>query len=221
MSDIILVAILGIVGTVVGTAVGAIVTGYLSYHNTRLQITARSAELKEQLQHQQREARRSLRAEDRKRYLVPLRETTSKWAAELTRMIDQTSSIGRAIKFSKEYPFLHKKDPIEPQMQTLEAIQGRMKDSKEILEHLHGQVYDEELSLRIDEVLSKELEVRNNSFPILHHELQMWLANPKKGIIKSLDDALQKNRKASLELRKELQEINKRIEELLLGDETT
>jgi hypothetical protein len=221
MSDVMLIAILGILGTLLGAAVGAAITGYISYRNTKLQISARAVELKEQLQHQQREARRSLRAEDRKRYLVPLRETTSKWVVELTRMIDQINDIGEAIKSSKEYPFLHKNASVESQGQTLEAIQGRMKDLKQKLEDKYGQVYDEELGLYIDTVLLKELEVSVNSFPILHHQIQMWLAKPEEAITKSLDNALEKNRKASLELRNELQQVNKRIEELLIGDEAT
>src|SRR4030067_3558218 len=105
--------VLGAVIGVAGAIVGAIITGVISYFNNRQQINARKAELKEQLEHQQREARRSLRAEDRKRYLVPLRETTSKWAAELTRMIEQTDSIGRVIKRPKVYGFLNKKDSVE------------------------------------------------------------------------------------------------------------
>jgi hypothetical protein len=221
MSDVIVVAILGITGTVIGTAVGAIVTGYLSYRNTKLQITARSTELKEQLQHQQREARRNLLSEDRKQYLVPLRETTSKWAAELTRLIDQTDSIGRDMKMSEQWPNIYKRSSIDLRIKALEETEDRMKDSKQKLEDLCGQVYDEKLSLCIDEVLFKEGEVHHNSFPILHREIHYWRVNPKEGILKSLDVALQKNRKASLELREELQKVNKRIEELLIGDETT
>jgi uncharacterized membrane protein len=215
-----LIAILGIAGTLVGAIAGAAITGFISYRNTNLQINARKTELKEQLEHQQREARRSLRAEDRKRYLVPLRETTSRWAAELTRMIEQTDNIGRAIERSEKYPFVFKRDSIEPQKKVLEEIQGRMSSLKQNVEALCGQVYNEELSLDIDMVLLKESEVRNNSFPVLHSEIEKQLASHKKGIIQSLGDSLQKNRKASLELREELQKVNKRIEELLIGDET-
>jgi hypothetical protein len=223
MSDVMLIAILGIIGTLLGAVAGAAITGYISYRNTKLQITARSAELKEQLEHHQREARRSLRAEDRKRYLVPLRETATKWVVELTRMIEQTDSIGRTIKRPKLYPFMGsgKKESVEPQKQTLEVIQRRMEASKKKLEDLLGQVNDEELILSIDEVLLKESDVRHNSFPILNYQIGMWLGTPKEDIAESLNNALRENRKASIELRRQLQKVNKRIEELLLGDETT
>jgi hypothetical protein len=217
VSDMVLGAVIGVVGAIVG----AIIIGVISYFNNRQQINARKAELKEQLEHQQHEARRSLRAEDRKQYLVPLRETTTKWVVELTRMIEQTNSIGRVIKRPKVYGFLGKKDSVEPQKQALEAIQGRMKKLEETLEDLHGQVHDEELSQYIDTLLLRKLQVHNNSFPILHSEILTWLkTEPGKSSTESLDDALQKNRRASLELRKQLRKVNKRIEDLLVDDET-
>ncbi|MCJ7514502.1 MAG: hypothetical protein MUO89_00815 [Dehalococcoidia bacterium] len=219
MSDVMLIAILGIAGTLLGAIAGAAITGFISYRNTNLQINARKAELKEQLEHQRSEARRRWLVEDRKQYLVPLRETVNKWVVELTRMIDQINNVGRVIKRPKVYPLLYKEDSVEPQRQTLEAIQGRMKDLKETLEGLYG-LYDEELSLYINTVLSMELDVSINSYPILNYQMQTWFTKSGKSATELLDDALQKNRKASLDLRKQLQQVNKRIEELLIGDET-
>jgi hypothetical protein len=122
---------------------------------------------------------------------------------------------------SKQYPNIFKRDSAEPGIKVLKEIEGGMKALKQNVEALCGQVYDEELSLDIDMVLLKESEVLHNSFPIMYDQLVTWRANPQEDITKPLDDALQKNKKASLELRQELQKITKRIEELLVGDETT
>lgn len=224
MPDIICVAIISIVGTLIAAGIGAFISGYSAYRNTKSQINARSAELKEQLEHQHREERRKWLVETRKEYLVPLRKTVGEWAADLTQLIDQIERLGMIRRRSKEYPFTRiSEQERESIKQTLESLQARMKTlegSKGKLEALRGQVNDEELNVDIDWILLEELEISNISFPILHFETQSWLRNPKEDIIKSLDDALQKIKTASADLRTKLQKVNRRIEELLVGDET-
>ena len=73
MSDILLGALIG-----VGAAVlGSIITGIISYKNSKLQISARHDELNQQLGYQEREARLDRLIEARKVLLPRLRNTIS------------------------------------------------------------------------------------------------------------------------------------------------
>lgn len=93
-----------------------------------------------------------------------------------------------------------------------------MKALKEELETLRGQASDAKLIALIDTVLFKETTVSIDSWPIVHSAFDRWLTDKEKDI-KSLDDALDNIRNASIELRENLQGVNRRIEELLAGDE--
>lgn len=105
VSDILLGAVISGLSLFIGSAIGA----FISYKTTKAQIETRLVELQQELGHREREARRGRLIEARKNYLVPLRETVSKWAVELTRMIDQVDSVGRLLKMHEQYAFLHPK----------------------------------------------------------------------------------------------------------------
>lgn len=93
MSDIIIGSIIALVGVLVGSAI----TGYISYRNTKLT-----------LRQQEKESRRNRLLEIRKCYLVPLRETVSKWVVELTRMIQRIESIACDLQRHGEVGQAHK-----------------------------------------------------------------------------------------------------------------
>ena len=212
MSDLLLGAIIGAGRALIGSIIGAMI----SYRTNKAQINARTIEQQQLLKHQELEARRSRLIETRKSYLIPLRETASKWVVELTRMIDQTDSLGKALKMHEQYPFLYPK-PESSQKQAIEEIEARMKALKEELEVLRGQVSDTKLNDAVDNVLFRELDVSVSSWPILHSTWDEWKSGKKD--VNSVDGALDEIRTTSVELRDHLQLVNKRVEELLSGNE--
>jgi len=213
VSDILLGAIISGLSLLFGYAIAS----YISYKTAKAQRETRLKELQQQLEHQKTEARRGRLVETRKTYLLPLRETVSKWVTELTRMIDQVDSLGRALRRTQEYPSSYLTD--NSQKQVIDKIKDRMNTLKEDLEVLRGQVSDNKLSDAIDEVLFKELDVSIDSSPILDSTWYGWRSGKKD--VKVVDDALNAIRIISVELRDHLQEVNKRIEELLIGEEAT
>lgn len=214
MSDFLLGAIISGVSILLGSAIGS----YISYKTAKNQSETRLAELQQQLEHQKTEARRNRLVETRKNYLNPLRETVGKWVTELTRLIDQVDSLGRALKRSEEYPFLHPK-PDDSQKKIIDETGARMNTLKKELEDLRGQVSDNKLGETIDNVLFKELEVSIDSWPILHSAWDKWAIEKKD--VQAIDNALNAISTTSAELRDYLQKVNKRIEELLVGEEAT
>lgn len=214
MSDVLLGAIISGISLLLGYAIGA----YISYKTAKNQSETRLAELQQQLEHQKTEARRNRLVEIRKNYLIPLIETVSKWVTELTRLTEQVDSLGRALKSSEEQPFLHPK-PDDSQKQIIDKTKARMNTLKEELEVLRGQVSDNKLGEAIDDVLFKELDVSIDSWPILHYNWEKWMIEKKD--IQAIDNALNAISTTSVELRGYLQKVNKRIEELLVGEEAT
>lgn len=212
MQDIIWAAIIGICGALIGSGV----TGYVSYRISKLQMEGRNAELEQQLKHQEREARRSRLIETRSNYLNSLREITSKWVIELTRMIDETEILAQRTRTSAQNPFL-RTSPDESNAKELQGIEVRLEELREQIEVMRGQVADRKLGDAIDEVLRKQVSVLWDRVSIAAHE---WV-RPTEGSkhIEKIEEALADIRTVSSALQDDLQLVNKRIEELLVGDE--
>ena len=212
MQDIIWAAIIGICGALIGSGV----TGYVSYRMSKLQMEGRNAELEQQLKHQEREARRSRLIETRRNYLNSLREITSKWVIELTRMIDETEILAQRTRTSAQYPFL-RTSPDESNAKELQGIDVRLEELRERLEVMRGQVADRKLGDAVDEVLRKQVSVLWDRVPIAAHE---WMQPTERSKhIEKIEEALADIRTVSSALQDDLQLVNKRIEELLVGDE--
>ncbi len=90
---------------------------------------------------------------------------------------------------------------------------------KEGLEVLRGQVSDTKLNDAIDNVLFQELDISVSNWPILCSTWDEWESGKKD--VNSMSSALEQIRDTSVELRWHLQLVNKRIEELLSGEEAT
>lgn len=213
MSEISWAAIIGASGALIGSGI----TGCISYFIARLQSGARNVELEQQLKHQEREARRSRLIETRSRYLIPLREIVSKWVIELNHFINEVEKLGVEIGNQKQYSYSSREDGKLRGQALLNEIGSKMEALRGELEIALGQVTDKKLSDVINELLFKEISVRLDSWPILSHEMNLWM---KRGTsIASINKALDDIRVASWQLQDHLQQVNKRIEELLIGDE--
>jgi hypothetical protein len=213
MSEITWAAIIGASGALIGSGIA----GLISYFISRLQTDARNNELERQLKHQEGESRRSRLIETRSRYLIPLREIVSKWVIELHHFINEVEKLGVEIGNQKQYSYSSREDGKLRGQALLNEIRSKMEALRGELEIALGQVTDKKLSDVINELLFKEISVRLDSWPILSHEMNLWM---KRGTsIASINKALDNIRVASWQLQDHLQQVNKRIEELLIGDE--
>jgi len=213
MSDVVLIAIITALSTLIASGIG----GYFIYIATRSQTRARNVELEQQLKHQEREARRSRLIETRRRYLIPLREVVSKWVIELHHFINEVEKLGVEIGNQKQYSYSSREGGKLRGQALLNEIRSKMEALRGELEIALGQVTDKKLSNVINELLFKEISVRLDSWPILSYEMNLWM---KRGTsIASINKALDDIKVASRKLQDHLQQVNKRIEELLIGDE--
>lgn len=211
MTDITWAAIIGVAGTLLGSLAG----GLISYCIAKKQSEIRLKELHKQIEHQERESRRDRLIEIRKPYLLPLRETVSKWVIELTHLVDQINVFGESLKSHEQYPFLYQKP--EPQEEKLKEIENKMKDLEEQIEFWQGQISDSELNDFIVGVLFQEAMISINSWPIIYSTLEERKSGKKD--VKLIEEALDKIKVTSFKLQSSLQRVSNRIEELLIGDE--
>lgn len=191
MSDIVLGALIGIGAT----ALGSIIIGILNYKNT-----------KAQLRHQEREAQRNRLIAARKDTLVPLRNKISEWVACSSRQAAMIVRLDKAIK---------NKDSVERQLEMTEyyASSKRMELISLELDIARGQISDNKLDNLIDNVREKQLEIDTARMPLL-----IFFNNPEAADANTIESAMSKDESLLKELRNQLFQVNKRIEELLRGE---
>ena len=221
MVDTIWVVIISVIGTLIGTVVG----GVISYFTAKRQSEARIKEVSEQIDFNERESRRDRLIENRKPYLIELRKSVVKWTVELTKFINKIDSYGTSVSSYKENPSLASKPDSQTFNQELEVISDKMNKQKEKVENLRGETPDIELGNYIDEVFFEEIVVHAYSRPVFFSEWDEWLNQyeenrPDDTSQASIHEALEKIRETSVSLRDSLQKVSKRIEDLLVGDES-
>ena len=216
------------VAGVLGTLLGSVGVGIVTYFTSKMQNKARLDELARQIKHQESESRRNRLIEERKPYLPKLKEAVSNWKTQLTQFIgkidgfgrtrleyesyDSNSFLGYALQQQQSKPD-YKKFDVE-----LGEIQSKMDLQKEEIEILRGETCDVELGDLIDDVLYKEKSVSASSWPILHRTFQLSGRDERNE--EHIREALDKIRETTSDLRENLQKVSKRIEELLIGDES-
>ncbi len=218
MSDIFWGAIIGVAGTLVGV----IATGIITYINQKKEREARLKELTIQIKHQENELRRNRLIEERKPYLPKLKEAVIDWKTQLTEFISKIDSIGHArIEYNKKSFLAHyfERSSFKKYDEELEKIKLKMDMLKQNVEKLRGHTCDVKLGELVDNVLFKETEVSVVSWPILHLLFEGNISFKK--FIDEIQEALGNIRKTTFNLRKDLQLVSKRIEELSIGDESS
>lgn len=175
---------------------GVIIGSWISFRIARLQ-----------LERQEKEFQRSRLLEIRKLYLVPLRETTSKWVTKLVQMIRRIENIGFDIQWDGRVRDSYK--------QTLESLERELKELKEELEIHRGQVTDRSVYEAIDKILSLEGAVNRKRLALMSPTIE-W--DDEETSIDHIPAILDKLKTDSIQLRDYLQEVNLRIEELLCGE---
>jgi predicted RNase H-like nuclease (RuvC/YqgF family) len=124
-------------------------------------------------------------------------------------MIDETEYFGVDIKTHAQYV---PQGFWKSHTQAIETVEEQIKTLKEDLELARGKVHDKKLNDSIDRIeilqyLSESVKYTLNQF------------SRRKINTERIDEELEALKITSHELRSELQEINHRIEELLVGDE--
>ena len=198
MPDIVLGALIGVISAVVGWVI--------SYRTSRMQINARRDELNQQLSYQEKEAQRNRLIESRKDYLLRLRNTASEWVEYSHREINMIVRLDTAIKSgdtSKEQSEIREFNEV--------TEQGKQVSSK--FDMLRGQVSDNTLDSLIEAVRETQYEVNTVRMPLIR-----FFNNPGSADINTLNSAVQKDESLHKEVRKQLLQVNKRIEELLSGE---
>ena len=203
MHDIVLGAILGISGAAIGSGI----TAFFSYKATKLQIGANRVDLRLQLENQAREARLARLVEVRKVYLLPLSKVISNWVES---DIQETNMIVRREESKRKQEF----DPENSALQLKKAM-DKSQDYTSQLTCLRGQISDKILDDLIETVLKVTREVNTARMPILR------LLNNAEGVdTNTLVEASKEEWSLVGNLRHQLLQVNKRIEELLSGDES-
>lgn len=203
MLDIVLGAILGIAGAAVGSGI----TAFFSYKSTKLQVGANYTNLQLQLEGQAKEARQARLIEARKVYLLPLSQAISNWAESA---IQESNMIVRREESKRKDEF----DPENSALELKEAMDKSQNCTSQVT-LLRGRVSDKTLDKLIENVVTVTNEVTIARMPILR------LLNNAEGIdTGTLIKASEEERRLVGLLHDHLLQVNKRIEELLSGDES-
>jgi len=215
MSDFVTGAIIGSLSAIIGSVIGA----FLTYKSTKIQIQSRALEQRQQIEHTEKEARRNRLIDARKEYLTGLSKGVTVWIAELGNFLDQISSIGYFLENVKQHPFLYTDvNTMKNEFrEELEKIIKRLEKFRAGLEMIRGQLSDTKLIQLIDDALMTETKIKFRQSPILNQILRSWVSESNDDEIKA---ALSQSSIMSTELRIKIEKINKRIEELLIGDDT-
>ena len=198
MPDIVLGALIGVISAIVGWII--------SYRTSRMQINARRDELNQQLSYQEREAQRNRLIESRKDYLLRLRNTVSEWVEYSHREINMIVRLDAAIKSgdtSKKQSEIREFNEV--------SEQGKQVSSK--FDMLRGQVSDNTLDSLIEAVRETQYEVNTARMPLIR-----FFNNPGSADTNTIESAIQEDESLHKEVRKQLLQVNKRIEELLSGE---
>lgn len=220
MSDAVLIALFGIIGTALSALLGAVATGYITYRATKLQLNTQLETLGQQIRHQQEEARRNRIVEARKGYLMPLRK-------ELLNYIHESTS-QQGIFISMELASQAGVDA-SAHFKLLENFKAQCEATFEASKKLHeylGQISDSSLAALIDDLFGSETK----SLPRL-----LSLAQSAMAFGASIRSGQADGETLTAEFQRQMSEIktlgsqrqvrltavNKKIEELLSGDESS
>ena len=212
MSDIFWSAVIGVAGALMGS----VITGFISYKLSKTQLEARNNEIQLQIKSAESLERRKRLSESRNAHLNSLRGSIGDLVADVVRLNDELQTIGHHLLNKKKYPFISidkKTDTTE-----LKNLEAKIDEKRKALELQVGYISDEKLSLAIDELLFKASDISFYGSPIFMHELRRW-GNKERDDSKDIEEGINKISGASYDLRGFMQKANKRIEELLIGDE--
>ncbi|GAF83282.1 unnamed protein product, partial [marine sediment metagenome] len=201
MNDVVLGAILG--GA--SAAVGAGITGFLLYKSVKLQLRASRADLELRLGNQGAEARRTRLIEARKGYLVDLSKAISNWVES---DIQETNM---SVRWEESR---RRGEPdLENSARALSKAMNEAKDWTSEVRHIRGRISDETLDRLIEGAETMMLEVDAARRPIIR------VFNAEEVDMEALGKAFEEERMLMGRVRDHLLRANKRIEELLSGDE--
>jgi len=191
MSDIVVGALIGIGGVVVG--------GCISYVTTRLQ-----------LKQQEREARRERLISDRERYLTRLRECTSKWIKNSNMVVAMSVSVTQARESGME------PSGLQQEWNDFDMVLDKSRELTEEFDVLLGEVGDSNLYDLIQAVKKETREADARTMPLLR-----VFQNSKSVHIDDLEAKSAESNSIIQGVHRKLIPMNKRIEELLSGDQAT
>jgi len=203
MHDIVLGAIIGLAGAAVGSGI----TAFFSYKSTKLQLGANRADLQLRLESQAKEARRDRLIETRKVYLLPLSQAISKWVEST---IQETNMSVRREESKRKGEF----DPENSALALKEAM-DKCREWTSRVTNMRGQISDKTLDNLIEDAATLMSDVNAARMPILR-----LLNNAAGTDTNTLIAASEEERRLVRLLHDHLIRANKRIEELLSGDES-
>jgi len=204
LSEIVLGALIG-VGAVI---VGSIITGIINYKNSKLQICARRDELNQQLSHQEREAQRNSLIESRKELLLDLRHTVSEWVECSHKQVNMIVRLKNAFEKYDDASSAR-----QSEIREFNEVSERGKQLSSQLDILRGQVSDNKLDNLIEAVRERQYAVDTARMPLIR-----FFNNPGNADANTIDSALKKDELLIKEIRQQIRQVNKRIEELLKGE---
>jgi hypothetical protein len=216
MSDTVLIALIGVVGTALSGIVVAVVSGWIYTRSTRLQLDAHRAEVSQQIRSQQEESRRGRIIEARKGYLIPFRDSLSSW-------IDTSLSADSAF-LALQYAVQAKSDP-SPLVRDLE---GRLMHAQETLSELWKylrQTSDATLFALVNDLWDSEEKASEGKKELAEVFFQLGVRAVNNDVdTQSFKGEFDRAKAKGILMVKQRQEklatVNKRIEELLAGDES-
>lgn len=203
MSDIILGALIG----VGGAALGSIITGIIAYYRSKQQISARSQELSQQLAYNEQQARINRQIKLRERSLIPLKEAVSKW------LVAQNKEQVMIVRMETAY---NKKSDSKEIAQEIKLWEESGKNNLQVtseLEALQGQLSDSTLNQMIEIAKESCWEASQEGIRLL-----FIISNPKDSDTNLMLRTIKEYRSHLNKLRGYLFTVNKRIDDLLIGE---
>ncbi len=189
--------------------IGSVVTAFITHYNTKCQIKGNLQQLSLELEQDTGEKCRDRLVEARKTYLMPLRDLISRWSVELTKLPGLATALNRLVLSSSDISSVTDsqiyKDSIE--------FNKRMTSMAQQHEVFLGQISDKKLLNMIIEATKTQGEAL-----VRRTEIHESVVIDKD--FKSLGNAIDESNKILMNVQLKLIDINKRIEELLCGDDS-
>lgn len=197
----------GLIG-ICGAIVGAIIAALSSYKIAQLQINARREELSQQQKYNEQQARIDRLIKARENFLIPLRETLSKWM-ELTKQDQQM-----LVRLEKAYGERNNNpQELERELERYKETAEKSTQVTSDLAILQGQISD----FILDQMIENAKKAHWETAPE-RTELDRLFNNPQNIDTNSLLSKVEKYNSILNNLRGYLISANKRIEELLSGE---
>ncbi|MFC1939687.1 hypothetical protein ACFLXO_03250 [Chloroflexota bacterium] len=189
--------------------VGSVIVALIAHYNTKLQIKGSLDQLSLKLEQDTGEKYRDRLVEARKTYLIPLRDIISRWSVELTKLPGLATALNRLALSSADISSVTEsqiyKDSIE--------FNRRMTSMAQQHEVFLGQISDKKLL----NMIIKATETQGEAI-VRRTEIHESVVIDKD--FKSLGNAINESNKILLNVQLKLIDINKRIEELLCGNDS-